>query len=171
MNKNVLSIVVVLILAISCVQAEDYGITTTYPYIEYPYLNSDYGEITLNGVVLTDEFTIISFDYITNPNSKESWVSFSSLTTLEVVRPLISEPIIAWGTNSSDGFNELDFDSKYTLKSDRQYQFLLFFKRVPKGINMISIKENMEGGFYWVNVFINNTKYNNKSSHSNPYHD
>lgn len=175
MNNKILSIIICLFCVCQGISANGDVVITSSPYIEHPYLDSVYAEVTLNGVVLSEEYLSISLDYKTQPNVSEGWISISSLMTLTAENGTIKENIIGFGVNLDGDLKELELGKKYYLLPDTRYQFMLLFKGIPKGIKTISVDENVDGdgGFFWYNILINNPlKENNNSKYnSNPYRD
>ncbi len=131
--------------------------TTTNPYVEN-YFQSEIANLPIIGVYIGEEYTLVIFEYITSRSLSNGWISLSSKTTLTANNSTISLKIIEWGIYDGEK-NSLDFDEKYSVKGDRKYTFYMFFNSLPKGIENISIRENIGSSeFYWKGIHINNPK-------------
>lgn len=131
--------------------------TTTNPYVEN-YFQSEIANLPIIGVYIGEEYTLVIFEYITSRSLSNGWIYLSSKTTLTANNSTISLKIIEWGIYDGEK-NSLDFDEKYSVKGDRKYTFYMFFNSLPKGIENISIRENIGSSeFYWKGIHINNPK-------------
>ena len=127
--------------------------TTTFPFVENQH-TSEYGKTSILSVTVTQDITLIMFEEIVPRHIDDAWVSLSSQTLLSYngkVSRIKDWGIIYNGTN----FESLDFNQKYTVKSDRRYIFYMAFDTIPRNIDRISVYEEGKKGFYWENIHLN----------------
>lgn len=131
-------------------------ISTKNPYVEN-HTQSDVADLPIFGVSVGEEITMILFEYITNRNLSGGWISLSSRTTLTAKNSTISLKIKEWGLYDGETTKILNFNEKYTVKSDRKYAFYMVFPKLTSGLENITIREN-EGNseFYWKGIHIIN---------------
>lgn len=135
-------------------------ITTKNPYVEN-YSQSNIADIPIIGVSVDDDITLVVFEYITDRNLSDGWISLSSKTTLTSKNTNVTLKIKDWGIFNNEA-NSLDFDEQYSVKADRKYTFYMMFSNLPKGIENISIRENIGSSeFYWNGIHINNPQNTN----------
>lgn len=125
---------------------------TENPYIEHQY-RSSVGDINLIAVSVTENSTFVMLEDITPRNMEDMWISFSSKTTLEYENKHF--PIISWGVWHNNDLQAKDFDTRYSLRPDRRYNFVLVFPEIPSYVEKISISENVRDGFFWHGIHLN----------------
>lgn len=156
MKRHVLYLIFVLFLQLN-LSAQ---ITTKNPYVEN-YSQSNIADIPIIGVSVDDDITLVVFEYITDRNLSDGWISLSSKTTLTSKNTNVTLKIKDWGIFNNEA-NSLDFDEQYSVKADRKYTFYMMFSNLPKGIENISIRENIGSSeFYWNGIHINNPQNTN----------
>ena len=130
--------------------------TTKNPYVENK-IQSEIADVPIIGVSIGSGITMVMFDYITNRNLSDGWISLSSKTTLTAKNSSILYRIKEWGVYNGDA-EALNFNERYTVKADMKYTFFMIFSELPSGIENISICEN-EGtnSFNWKGIHINNS--------------
>jgi len=160
MKNKLLLLAILLIISQVSIIAQ---VTTERPFVEN-YSQSNIADLPIIGVSIDEDVTLIVFEYITNRNLSDGWISLSSKTTLTGKNTNISLKIKDWGVFDSEA-NSLNFDEKYSVKADRKYTFYMIFQNLPKGIENISIRENLGSSeFYWNGIHINNPKNINESN-------
>jgi hypothetical protein len=133
------------------------GIQTLYPYVEKSY-ESHSMKISIEGVVIYDNYTSIHFVLQTNTNMKNLWVSLSSKTTLTAKNTNISYKILKWGAQDEvQGVGSSDFDIQYSIEP-KTYYIWMQFPKLPDGIENITIRENTGSPteWAWEGIHINN---------------
>jgi len=132
-----------------------------YSFTQETYFPTILGEsfCPIEYVSISDNKTIIKLKYIETENN--SWVSFSKKTFLQDVASGKTYAIINVLTSRK---NILEFDKHYQTKGYITYYFYLVFQKIPSGVEEINIIENIEDGFKWLNVIINNPDNNIKST-------
>ncbi|MCM1031337.1 MAG: hypothetical protein NC410_07875 [Oscillibacter sp.] len=139
--------------------------TTEPPFVENQHTNK-FGEDHILNVSVTPDITLIIFEYIVPRHVYDSWISLSSHTILSYANKTFQ--VLGWGRLYSDSdFKALDFNQKYSTKSDRKYIFYMAFDAIPKNTKRISIYEDGKKGFYWENIHLNtgNTTENSSLNH------
>lgn len=131
---------------------------TNNPYVERQ-LKSNIATENITGIYIDEEYTFVSWEYITSRYVTDGWMSLSSKTTLTAKNSTLKLKIISWGTFDEDGIYPMDFDDHYSTKSDRRYIFYMLFPSIPQGIENITIRENLgtDNEFYWSGIHINNS--------------
>lgn len=125
------------------------------------------GENPIVEVNVSDEYTIVFFDYITPRNMKYSWLSLSSKTTISSKSPKMSYSIVSWGI-LLDNPETLDFDKQYDVMADRRYRLYMIFPPIPSGIEKVTIHENVgKNSFFWTGIIINNPLINKTENYQN----
>jgi len=125
------------------------------------------GENPIVEVNVSDEYTIVFFDYITPRNMKDSWLSLSSKTTISSKLPKMSYSIVSWGI-LLDNPETLDFDKQYDVMADRRYRLYMIFPPIPSGIEKVTIHENVgKNSFFWTGIIINNPLINKTENYQN----
>jgi S1-C subfamily serine protease len=125
------------------------------------------GENPIVEVNVSDEYTIVFFDYITPRNMKDSWLSLSSKTTISSKSPKMSYSIVSWGI-LLDNPETLDFDKQYDVMADRRYRLYMIFPPIPSGIEKVTIHENVgKNSFFWTGIIINNPLINKTENYQN----
>lgn len=125
------------------------------------------GENPIVEVNVSDEYTIVFFDYITPRNMKDSWLSLSSKTTISSKSPKMSYSIVSWGI-LLDNPETLDFDKQYDVMADRRYRLYMIFPPILSGIEKVTIHENVgENSFFWTGIIINNPLINKTENYQN----
>ena len=142
-------------------------VITESPYVESQF-KSNYGEASIIGVSIDDEYTLVIIEYITSRRVQEGSISLSSRTTLTARNSTISLRIINWGVYINREPDFKNFDEQYAVKADRKYTFFMIFPKIPEGIDNISIRENIgTNEFSWRGIHINNPN-NNFSNNRTP---
>jgi S1-C subfamily serine protease len=136
---------------------------TKNPYVEN-HSQSNIADSPIVGVYVENDVTFVVFEYITSRYLSEGWLSLSSKTTLTAKNSNISLKIKDWGVYNDEA-KLLNFDERYSVKSDRKYTFFMVFSKVPTGIENITIRENLGSEeFYWKGIHINNSSEPSGSS-------
>ena len=124
---------------------------------ESPYIESQYkglgGSVDIVGISITENSTLVMLENITPRNMEDLWISFSSRTTLNYSDKRL--PISSWGLWYNEYLQHKDFDTRYSLKPDRRYNFVLIFPKIPSNVEKISILENIKDGFFWNGIHLN----------------
>lgn len=145
---------------------EIHSVTHT-PIVENQHPD-EYAKETILFVTVTQDITLIVFEHIVYPYVSDPWISLNSQTVLSY-NGNVSQ-IKSWGffNNGTDDFKTLDFDQKYSIKSDRRYVFYMAFNSIPKNTNCISVYEDGKKGFYWENIRLTtgNTSENSPLNHN-----
>ena len=139
------------IFAYMCVSVSAGAQVTENPYVESAY-ESAYGEITVKGVAIVEDATLVMIQDITARNVRDQWISFSSRTVLSYSGRSVK--LQAWGLWNGDELITKDFDTPYSLTADRKYDLVLVFPKIPSDVQKISIVENVENGFYWRGIHL-----------------
>lgn len=131
-------------------------IVTKNPYVEN-HTQSEIADLPIVGVSVGKELTMVLFEYITNRNLSGGWISLSSKTTLTAKQSGVYLKIKEWGLYDGETTKVLNFNERYSVKSDRKYTFYMVFPKLNSGIENITIREN-EGNneFYWKGIHIDN---------------
>ncbi len=125
---------------------------TKSPYVESQY-SSEYGDCTILGVALTDECTLVIFEYIVSRYICDSWIALSSGTVLSYGNRKLK--IDSWGFFYGDNdLKELSFNQRYSMTTDRRYAFFMLFPPISQPVDRISIYEDGKDGFYWENIHL-----------------
>jgi tetratricopeptide (TPR) repeat protein len=138
-------------------QFSDQRSETLNPYVEKQY-ESYSMKISVEGVVIMDNYTLITFVLQTNMNMKDLWISLSSRTTLTAKNTNISYKIQEWGgIDDVQGIGNSDFDIQYSI-NPATYYIWMKFPKLPEGIENITIRENTGSTteWAWEGIHINN---------------
>jgi len=140
-------------------------VTTRNPLVENRS-QSNIADYPIVGVLVDNEYTVVLFDYITNRNLRDGWISMSSRATLTAKNSNISLSIYEWGVFDEEPAS-LDFDEQYSVNADRKYTFYMVFPPLPAGVDNITIRENAgASGFFWGGIHVNNKNTRTSSSNS-----
>ena len=105
---------------------------TKSPYVESQY-SSEYGDCTILGVALTDECTLVIFEYIVSRYICDSWIALSSGTVLSYGNRKLK--IDSWGFFYGDNdLKELSFNQRYSMTTDRRYAFFMLFPPISQPV-------------------------------------
>ena len=141
-----------IISVVVCTQICTWAQVTVSPRVEAQY-TSIFSELNILRVDITEDATYVMIEDITSPKADGLRLSFSSGTTLR--HGAYSTKIKAWGVWDRNEFYEKEFDRQYSLTPDRRYILILAFPPIPPDTDEISIRENVEGGFYWHSIHLN----------------
>lgn len=138
---------------VSCGQ----NVTIENPYVESSYY-SRYGNTQIERIACDEKETRIYVAYYAKTNDEIS-ISISSKMTLVLDRAKQLN-IIKWGLLNNGNFSNLDFDQPYSTHSIQNFTFCLVFPRISKATQTLSIEENVDNGFYWRGIRLDNRDLN-----------
>lgn len=167
-EKNIL-ILLFLSLTISSISQTNFDITDN-PIVDRQYY-SPWGNANIIRIAISNNTTIVVWEYISAKRIKNGWISMSSRTTLYSPQMFHSEKIIDWGLIDDIGeTHKLEFDQHYDVTSDRRYVLYMIFSAIPSNVNKFDISENVEyglNGFEWEGIHINERINNQQSKNFN----
>jgi len=149
MRKRLLVLFLNVITLISCGQK----VTIENPYVESSYY-SRYGNTKIERIACEENETRIYITYDAKSNDEIS-ISISSKMTLVLDRTK-QLGIIRWGVLNNGNFSNLDLDQPYSTHSIQNFTFCLVFPRISKAAQTLSIEENVDNGFYWRGIRLDN---------------
>lgn len=136
------------------------SVQVQYPYVESAY-TSQYGKLSVAGVVVKNGETLVLIENITTRYAHDLWTSFSDNTTLSYSGGTYK--IKYWGYWDGEDVQRKNFNQKYSLQSDRRYFYVLAFPSIPTSTKVISVVENISGGYYWKGIHLSSDAGNSSS--------
>lgn len=149
-HKNKIMKRFVLLLFLLLMTLLSFAQSTNNPYVESQTASKKY---KIEFVEITDKETIVAI--IFNGAGGGQWVSISPHTTLTTSdgHNIYKFPIKAL----SDGTNYMVLGERYgTPGRNHKYHLELIFDKIPSGCTSINVSENMDGGWEWRGIRINN---------------
>jgi S1-C subfamily serine protease len=138
-----------LFLLVNCI----YGQETYFPNVK----STNVPHSTLLGIEIKDDLTYVAIMYSPSGKYKNEWMSISSETYInDYENPANRLKIIS--------FEDHNLDTRYNVYKGEQYFLTLVFPKIPPNIKIISIYENINSGFFWRGITINNSNLDNQNS-------
>lgn len=144
--------IALLIMGLICAGITSHAQFTPDPYVEAQH-KSAYSQMNIIAVGVEPEATYVAIEQITSRTSREILVSFSENTLLTYAGTRLK--IREWGLFDNNEYYKKDLDTKYSLRADRKYTYILTFPPIPSYVNKISIRENTSDGMYWHGIHLN----------------
>ena len=128
-------------------------ISEEYPFVTQGCHANDDGYPRLRFVIIDENYTYIIISYYAYRNGAIYWTPETRLTIPNTSQ---SFNVIAWDFVDNKTLKRIErgkINILYNVESNTQYTFMLYFPKIPKGINIINF---IEPSWYWYGIHINN---------------
>ncbi len=106
----------------------------------------------LKEVILREEGTLVVVDFIVPRGYGQQTMGISRNTFLICAGGTYK--IMEIGYLDGEQVSGMDLDKPYSLQDDRRYSIALLFPKIPRSTRVISVRENVSGGFFWNGIHL-----------------